>query len=280
MNPEDLEALYEEISKPYSAKEFERHNESRLIKSWFEITHAHNYDLIALLTAWTGYLNGKNPRPERKLWVMLRPGSNNDNAACARLHDIVAYFSQYEHGKVPRLPIIVYTSRSSATLIDRLDDFFYSKHITEANHHLKEFFSLISYQGEPKLSRGEFAAEMRGEIDAFIGECAQYAVELGEFIREKEAAKTQNPEPLKVEIVKPEHPVKPKRSKLGKGPQTPFKRLQRGEFDRFLEKHPITPSISKFQLARRCWLEHKRDWDEAAANGRGYADYKSLSRSV
>lgn len=201
MNSDELDALFEEICKPYSRQEFDLHSESRLIKSWFEITHAHNYDLIDLLDSWADYLDGNGPKPERKLWVMLRPGNNNDNAACARLHDIAGYYAQFDHGNVPRLPIVVYASRSSATLIDRLDDFFYSRHITEANHHIKEFFSLIAYLGEPKMSREEFAAAMRSEIDAFIGECAQYAVELGEHIRKREEELKNGEKVLKVEVV-------------------------------------------------------------------------------
>lgn len=277
MNPDDLDALFEEICKPYSKKEFDLHSESRLIKSWFEITHAHNYDLIDLLSAWTKYLDGAGPRPERKLWVMLRPGNNNDNAACARLHDIVGYYSQFDHGNVPRLPIVVYASRSSATLIDRLDDFFYSRHITEAYHHIKEFFSLISYLGKPKMTREEFAASMRREIDAFISECAQYAVELGEHIRKREAGLKDGEKVLKVEVVKPEKPKKPHKAHAK---QTPFMLEQGRIFKTYLDKHPVCASYSIINRARQCWFEHKAEWDKAARNKTGYASYKNLARAV
>ena len=277
MNDDELDALFEEICKPYSKKEFDLHSESRLIKSWFEITHAHNYDLIDLLGSWTKYLDGNGPRPERKLWVMLRPGNNNDNAACARLHDIVGYYSQFDHGKAPRLPIVVFASRSSATLIDRLDDFFYSRHITEAYHHIKEFFSLISYSGKPKMSREEFAASLRSEIDAFIGECAQYAVELGEHIRKREEELKNGEKVLKVKLVKDEKPKKPAN---GRGRHTKFMDDQRKIFLEYLQTHPVTRSYSKIVRARECWRLHQSDWDKAAKSGDGYKNHKILAQSV
>lgn len=67
---------------------------------------------------------------------------------------------------------------------------------------------------------------------------------------------------------------------LGKGPQSPFRKAQREAFDKFLERHPITPSVTVLQLAKRCWIEHKAAWDAAAADGTGYANYKTLSRAV
>lgn len=277
MTPDELDALFDELCKPYSKEEYARHSEGRLIKSWFEITHAHNYDLIRLLDAWISYLDGDGPKPERKLWVMLRPGNNNDNAACARLHDITDYFSQYDHGKVPRLPIVVFTSRSSITLIDRLDDFFYSRHITEANHHLKEFFALIAYQGEPKMSRGEFAAAMRGEIDAFIGECAQYAVEIGEYIRKREAELKEGEKVLKVKVIKDD---KPKKKSKPHAKQTPFMLEQLKVFKAYLDKHPVCASYSIINRARQCWFEHKSEWDKAAKNKTGYSSYKNLAQAV
>lgn len=82
-----------------------------------------------------------------------------------------------------------------------------------------------------------------------------------------------------------ETPAEPPRQKRrdrpkGKGPQSDYKRIQREAFVKFLERRPITPSISKISRAHQCWLENKSDWDNAAAVGTGYYDYKKLARAI
>ena len=66
----------------------------------------------------------------------------------------------------------------------------------------------------------------------------------------------------------------------GKGPQSDFKRLQRETLMKYLERKPITPSVSAISRAHQCWNEHKKEWDAAAKNGTGYYDHKKLARSI
>ena len=66
----------------------------------------------------------------------------------------------------------------------------------------------------------------------------------------------------------------------GKGPQTDFKRLQRKVFVKFLERKPVTPSVSAISRAHQCWNEHRKEWDAAAKNGTGYYDHKKLARAI
>ncbi len=133
---------------------------------------------------------------------MLRPGKNNDNAACARLHDIADYFAQFDHGHTPLLPILVYCSRSSLTLVNFLDDFFASPHLTEANHHIKEFFTLVSYQGKAQMSREEFRKALFDEINAFISECSEYAKDLTGYMSTRMKEKLEGTKPATPEDVK------------------------------------------------------------------------------
>ena len=65
----------------------------------------------------------------------------------------------------------------------------------------------------------------------------------------------------------------------GRGPQTPFKRKQRAVFAKFLENHPVTPSVCARTRARQCWLGHKTEWDKAAEMKVGYSGYKELARA-
>ena len=67
---------------------------------------------------------------------------------------------------------------------------------------------------------------------------------------------------------------------LGKGPQTAFMRDQRRAFAKFLERRPITPSVSAITRAHQCWNEHKTEWNEAAAKGDGYSSHKTLACAV
>lgn len=75
-------------------------------------------------------------------------------------------------------------------------------------------------------------------------------------------------------------PPKGKGKGNGKGPQTDFKRKQREIFVKFLERKPITPSVSIITRAHQCWLEHKAEWDAAAKDGTGYYDHKKLARAI
>ncbi len=76
-------------------------------------------------------------------------------------------------------------------------------------------------------------------------------------------------------------PRKKKRSpSCGKGPQSDFKRQQREVFLKFLERRPITPSVSAITRAHQCWNEHKKEWDAAAKKKIGYTDYKSIARAI
>ena len=97
----------------------------------------------------------------------------------------------------------------------------------------------------------------------------------------QQIAKSESDAPLKVQIVKPEKPRSEAKGKGegGRGPQTPFKRTQRAVFAKFLENHPVTPSVCARTRARQCWLGHKTEWDKAAEMKVGYSGYKELARA-
>ena len=64
-----------------------------------------------------------------------------------------------------------------------------------------------------------------------------------------------------------------------RGPQTAFMAKQRKVFLEYLKVHPETASVSRITRARECWAIHRKEWDAAAKEGIGYADYKALSRA-
>ena len=277
LSEDELDELYKEINRPYTQEEFALHSKLRTIKSWLEITHAHNHDLIALTQDTFRYLFEGGDKPERKLWVMLRPGNNNDNAACARLHDIARFFGRYEHGRTPRFPIVVYASRSSMTLTDRLEELFFHDSLCDVNHHIKEFFCLIAYEGKPKMTQDDFANALMSEADALIAALTSYSKPLAEFTHRREEELKSGAKVLKVKIVKDE---KPKKTMCGKGKQTPFMKKQLEIFKTYLDKHPVCASYSIINRARQCWFEHKAEWDNAAKNKTGYTCYKTLAQAV
>lgn len=277
LSEDELDELYKEINRPYTQEEFALHSKLRTIKSWLEITHAHNHDLIALTQDTYRYLFKGGERPERKLWVMLRPGNNNDNAACARLHDIARFFGQYEHGRTPRFPIVVYASRSSMTLTERLEELFFHDSLCDVNHHIKEFFCLIAYEGKPKMPQEDFAKTLMSEADALIAALTCYSKPLAEFTHRREDELKSGEKVLKVKIVEDE---KPKKAIANKGKQTPFMKQQLEIFKVYLDKYPVCASFSLITRARQCWNKHKSEWDTAAKNKTGYTCYKTLAQAV
>lgn len=84
-------------------------------------------------------------------------------------------------------------------------------------------------------------------------------------------------ETINVRIVKDE---KPKKTAKAHAKQTPFMLEQVRIFKAYLDKHPVCASYSIINRARQCWFEHKAEWDKAAKNKTGYANYKNLARAV
>lgn len=202
MTYDEIKELYDkELNTIYTSEELKFHQKERMLKSWFEITHAHNYDLIDLIDATNDYLFNGAPKPQRKLWVMLRPGNNNENAVCARIQSINNYFAKYEHGETPLLPIIAYASKSTRTLITKLDEFHFHKSISDLDHYVKEYFCLVAYQGEPMMNRDEFANKLNELSNAFISSMTEYARDLCEWTHKCEADLKHGEKTIKVEIV-------------------------------------------------------------------------------
>lgn len=276
LTEDELAALYEkELNTPYTDEELKFHQKLRTIKSWLEITHAHNYDLIDLVYATEEYLFKGGPKPERKLWTMLRPGNNNDNAACARIHDIARFFGQYKHGATPRFPIVIYASRSTLSLVNTLEDFFFHESISDLNHHAKEFFCLIAHEGQCRMSQEEFAKKLMDEGDAFIAAMTEYSKALCKFTHEKEDELKNGEKIKKIMVVKPPKVVA--KSKNGRGKHTSIMDEQLETFEEFLDANPVCKSYSKIDRARQCWSLHKQEWNKAAKDRTGYSSYKALA---
>lgn len=279
MTYDEIKELYDkELNTIYTSEELKFHQKERMLKSWFEITHAHNYDLIDLIDATNDYLFNGAPKPQRKLWVMLRPGNNNENAVCARIQSINNYFAKYEHGETPLLPIIAYASKSTRTLITKLDEFHFHKSISDLDHYVKEYFCLVAYQGEPMMNRDEFANKLNELSNAFISSMTEYARDLCEWTHKCEADLKHGEKTIKVEIVKPSKPKKT--NSRGHGKHTSFMEKQIIEFKKYLDKKPICASYSNIARARECWNLHKTEWEKAAKSGIGYANYKILGTAI
>ena len=179
LSEQELDTLYGEVNRPYSPKELKAQLADREVKSALEATHAHNLELIAQVQCWIDFFGGNGPRPEKKLWRLLMPGTNEENPACLRLETITEYFARFDHGESPRMPIVVIASRSTVTLIELLDELHHTVHIDEALSHIRNFFALISYGGVRKMSQPAFAKRIRGEMAQFIANCTANAKELG-----------------------------------------------------------------------------------------------------
>lgn len=283
MTKQEIRELYKkEVNTPYTTEELEFHMCDRRLKSLLEIMHSHNYELIYLAFDTRRYLFEGGPKPEGRLALLLRPGANNDNAACARLRQIAKCFGEYERSETPLMPIIAYASRSSITLVNALEELFFHESIFDLYHHAKEFFALITDYGPTQMTHEEFAQQLLAEADAFIEAMTIYSRALYRFIHEREVEMREGRKAVLVEIKQPEKVSTPRRksNNLGKGPQTDFKLKQRQTFLTYLKHHPVTLSQSIITLAHKCWIEQQAEWDVAARSGEGYFNYKSLARAV
>ena len=163
------------------------------------------------------------------------------------------------------------------TLTDRLEELFFHDSLCDVNHHIKEFFCLIAYEGKPKMPQEDFAKALMSEADALIAALTSYSKPLAEFTHRREEEIKSGTKVLKVKIVKDE---KPKKTAKAHAKQPPFMLEQVRIFKTYLDKHPVCASYSIITRARQCWNEHKTEWDEAAKNKTGYASYKNLAQAV
>ena len=275
MTDDEICELYEkELNTPYTPEELKFHQRDRRIKSLFEIMHAHNYELIYLVFDTKRYLFEGGPKPEGRLAILLRPGTNNDNAACARLRQIAKYFGQFEHGHTPLLPIVAYASRTSISLINFLEELFFHETISDLNHHAKEFFCLISYIGPAQMTREEFAKQLLKEADDFIDAMTIYSRALFKFIHEREVEMREGEKIPKIMVVKSEKPAK---KGNGRGKHTTFMDAQLATFGKFLNTNPACASYSIIDRARQCWKLHQAEWNQAVKKKTGYASYKVIA---
>ena len=276
MTKQEIRELYKkEVNTPYTTEELEFHMCDRRLKSLLEIMHSHNYELIYLAFDTRRYLFEGGPKPEGRLALLLRPGANNDNAACARLRQIAKCFGEYERSETPLMPIIAYASRSSITLVNALEELFFHESIFDLYHHAKEFFALITDYGPTQMTHEEFAQQLLAEADAFIEAMTIYSRALYRFIHEREVEMRDGEKIQKVMIVKP--PKLAAKSPNGRGKHTGIMDQQLETFGKFLDQNPISASYSKIDRARRCWALHKQEWNDAAKDKTGYSSYKALA---
>lgn len=278
MTKQEIRELYKkEVNTPYTTEELEFHMCDRRLKSLLEIMHSHNYELIYLAFDTRRYLFEGGPKPEGRLALLLRPGANNDNAACARLRQIAKCSGEYERSETPLMPIIAYASRSSITLVNALEELFFHESIFDLYHHAKEFFALITDYGPTQMTHEEFAQQLLAEADAFIEAMTIYSRALYRFIHEREVEMREGEKTVKVEIVRKSKPTKvPTRP----GKRTPFMEKQLADFRAFLEKNPVTLSYTIIKRARSFWHLHKAEYDQAAEANIGYSCYKALALAV
>jgi len=180
-----LKAYYDELSElnmPYTDDELDVHIHHREWKSVLEMIHAHNWQLIMLALEWTEYLLGHRKRPVKKICKFVNPSQSPDiNNACSFIKELVEMMCKYGEGKCPQARINTYCSRSTATLIDRLERIHHSEHLTRAECAAAKLFKFITYGGEPSVPHDEYCKLLHDLAETFVTECTLNAVELAQF---------------------------------------------------------------------------------------------------
>ena len=184
LSNEEIEQLFLTVKRPYSTGEiqsFIREPSSRA-RERLEHVHYHNYALCNSLMDWQDYRKGVGKRPETSLHLLLTPGYGGANDARASLEYLADFFSGFPHGALPRWPIMAWMSRSAITLVDRLAALHETAHHGAIRRHLDEFIDLMTYRGEPKMTRDKFAERLHSAQSDFLDACERNAIALSQWL--------------------------------------------------------------------------------------------------
>lgn len=187
--------LFADAKTPFSTEEFNAYirNPGSRARETLEHVHYHNHSLCNAVMGWKEYRECVGSRPEQSLLLLLTPGYGGANDARASLDYLADFFSGYPHGALPRWPIISWMSRTSFTLLATLDSFHHTTHLASARRHLTEFVDLLTYKGEPRLPRDEFAERLHDSKNAFLSDCERNAAEIDIWMHGDETASAANP---------------------------------------------------------------------------------------
>ncbi len=178
---EDCDALLDGALTPYSREEYERFHEYRKIKTLWEYTYAHTFELTDVIHEWLDYTAGKTAKPRNELHLVLRPGETMLNPARLRMNQITAYYAKFEHGAAPNLKVAQLVVKETITLIERMKELNPSKEVADIEFHFREWGLLILYHGPAKMSQGDFSKALRKHCAAFLNACDENCRVLFDF---------------------------------------------------------------------------------------------------
>lgn len=204
MTEKELENQYSDYNRPYNDSELRLHFAHRDFKSTLEIIHAHNFSLLKLVEATRAYLAGTGPKPKEDLCHALVPGKIGNNCATSNLEKLVEIAAEYGPGHVPRLPILLYASRSSVTLTLRLSMMFHDDSIVEAGKEINMIFEML-LAGEMYYDENDkigYKEELMRKVESFVEYCGKYAVALTGHMRKLEGVPCKGDNPQETVLLK------------------------------------------------------------------------------
>lgn len=195
LTKEEIAALKAHMFKPYTPEEYARHiaNPECQLRANIERVHYHNQGLSRLVDLWRAYLEGRCPKPDTSLILALMPGHGGANDARDTLGFITDFYAKNPHGSVKTWPCLIYMSKTCMTLLQHLRELHATPHLSGAEKHIKNFLSLIAYEGEPILRQDEFAEKLYDAQSSFFSACEQNAIAISQWI---DAPKEFRPEPF------------------------------------------------------------------------------------
>lgn len=180
----EIDALFAQAKTPYSQGEIQTFilNPDSRARETLEHVHYHNYALCNSIIDWQNYLKCIGSRPPTSLHLLLTPGYGGANDARKSLEYLADFFSGFNHGSLPRWPILGWMSRSAFTLVDTVASLHNTEHLIAARRHLGEFVDLLLYKGEPLMRRDELAERLHSAQANFLDACERNAVNLSQWI--------------------------------------------------------------------------------------------------
>ena len=184
LTKEQIDALKRQKFDPYTHEEYASFiaNPEGRLRAHIERVHYHNQDLCLLVDHWSDYAKGLAPKPDTSLTLALIPGHGGANDALDTLGFITEFYAKRPHGSVKTWPCLIFMSKTCITLLQRLRAFHATPYLASAEHHIKDFINLITYEGEPIMRQDEFAAKLHAAKDDFFSACEHNAMDLSQWL--------------------------------------------------------------------------------------------------
>lgn len=185
----DIATLKQMIYVPFTEDELARYDENaRTGVTLFEYMHGQNRTLFQPLVCLDKYKRGELPAPPPNFGSLFYPAHDpTANFSADIWRALETYLVEQDPGGVPVTDAFIFASRSTKTLISRLEALYPTGALVQADNAFKRLVRLVSAPPAKRRAGLSYADEVHEIVSDFVRGCEANAAALTEFLRDEYA---------------------------------------------------------------------------------------------